>query len=134
MNRPLRILAVDNEPSVTTALSFAFPAPQYQIVTVSGGAEALAELDTRSEPFDVVIVDQKMPHITGAQLVAAMRERTIRSSVIVLSAQITPDVRSTYSALHVEAIFEKPFDLTQLRAAVNGCAARPECNTPAPVF
>jgi hypothetical protein len=52
--------------------------------------------------------------------------------VIVLSAQITPDVRAAYSGLDVEAIFEKPFDLTQLRSAVNQCGARSECAAPLP--
>lgn len=132
MDKPLRILAVDNEPSVTTALTFAFPAPRYHIVTVAGGEEALMKLDTIAEPFDVVIVDQKMPHLSGVQLISAMRGRAIRSRVIVLSAQITPDVRAAYSGLDVEAIFEKPFDLTRLRSAVNQCGARSECAAPLP--
>lgn len=132
MDRPLRILAVDNEPSITTALTFAFPAPRYHIVTVAGGEEALIKLDTSAEPFDVVIVDQKMPHLTGVQLISTMRERAIRSHVIVLSAQITPDVRAAYNGLHVEAIFEKPFDLTQLRSAVNQYGERSQISAPLP--
>jgi len=60
-----------------------------------------------------------MPNLTGAQLVAALRERGVKSRIIVLSADVTDEVRQTYQDLGVQAIFEKPFDVGQLRAAVD---------------
>ena len=115
----LRILAVDNEPSVITSLRFVFGPPRYHLTTANGGREALAQVDSATEPFDVVIVDQKMPNLTGTQLVAAIRERGLKSRIIVLSAHVTDEIRRVYEDLEVAAIFEKPFDLSQLRAAVD---------------
>jgi len=120
MANGLHILAIDDEPSVTTSLSFVFGPPRYRLVTVGSGEEAFAAL--AAEPFDVIIVDQKMPNLTGAQLVAALRESGVKSRIIVLSAHVTDDVRKTYEDLGVQAMFEKPFDIAQLRAAVD---ARP---------
>ena len=64
MERVFKILAVDNEPSVTTALRYVFDGPQYDITCVGSGVDALARLDY-STPFDVIIVDQKMPKLTS---------------------------------------------------------------------
>jgi len=119
MANEMHILAIDDEPSVTTSLGFVFGPPRYRLNTVASGEAALAAIDAASQPFDVIIVDQKMPNLTGAQLVAELRERGVKSRIIVLSAQVTDEVRQTYEALDVQAIFDKPFDISQLRAAVD---------------
>ena len=64
-----------------------------------------------------------MPSLTGAELVAEMRKRGVASKVIVLSAHVPADIRETYDELQVHAIFAKPFDLTQLRSAVEEVVA-----------
>jgi DNA-binding response OmpR family regulator len=119
MANDLHILAIDNEPSVTTSLGWVFGPPRYQLNTVDSGAAALAALDSADQPFDVIIVDQKMPNLTGVEVVTALRERGVQSRIIVLSAHITDEVRQTYEELGVQAIFEKPPDINQLRAAVD---------------
>jgi two-component system OmpR family response regulator len=115
----LRILAVDNEPSVLTSLRFVFDLPRYDLTPVKGGEEALVQLKKTSEPFDVIIVDQRMPHLTGSALVAAIRKQGVTSKIIVLSAHITEEIRRVYEQLDVHYIFEKPFDLTEFRTAVD---------------
>jgi two-component system response regulator (stage 0 sporulation protein F) len=119
MPNRLRILAIDNEPSVTTSLGFVFNPPTYRLHTVASGEAALSAISAAGQVFDVIIVDQKMPNLTGAELVGAMRERGVKSGIIVLSAHITDAVRQVYESLGVQAIFEKPFDIAQLRAAVD---------------
>jgi len=47
-----------------------------------------------------------------------LRERGLKSRIIVLSARITDEVRQTYEDFGVQAIFEKPFDIAQFLAAV----------------
>lgn len=123
MEPVLRILAVDNEPSVTTSLTFIFTAPRYRLVAVKSGDEALAKLEADANQFDVIIVDQKMPHLTGVELVSAIRERSIKSKIIILSAHLSPEVREAYRAMDVHVMFDKPFDITELRAAVESLAA-----------
>jgi DNA-binding response OmpR family regulator len=123
MERTLRILAVDNEPSVTTSLRYVFAGPLYEMTTVASGHDALARLEAGSDKFDVIIVDQKMPNLTGVELVTAMRERGITSKIIVLSAHLLPDVRAAYEKMGVHIMFAKPFDIAELRAAAGGVAA-----------
>lgn len=122
MNRAFRILAVDNEPSVTTALRFVFDGPKYDIVCVGSGRDALAHLD-RSTPFDVIIVDQRMPNLTGVELVSEIRKRGIEGKIIVVSANLSSDVCEAYKRMEVSIMFSKPFDVRQLRSAVEQLAA-----------
>ena len=119
----LRILAVDNEPSVTFSLRYIFTGPRYEISAVENGDAALARLDSGSERFDIVIVDQKMPHMTGVELVEEMRKRGITSKIMVLSAHISSEIRAAYERMDVHVMFPKPFDIGQLRSAVDQLAA-----------
>jgi two-component system response regulator (stage 0 sporulation protein F) len=122
MERIYKILAVDNEPSVTTAMRFVFEGPQYDITCVGSGTDALARLDS-STPFDVIIVDQKMPKLTGVELVREIRKRGIEGKIIVVSANLSADVCEEYQRMDVSLILSKPFDIRQLRSAVEKLAA-----------
>ena len=122
MERVYRILAVDNEPSVTTAFRFVFDGPRYDITCVSSGTDALAHLD-RSTPFDVIIVDQRMPNLTGVELVREIRKRGIEGKIIVVSANLSAEVCEAYQRMDVSLMFSKPFDIRQLRSAVEQLAA-----------
>ena len=123
MDAPLRILAVDNEPSVTLSLQFVFAGPRYEVTCVESGVAALARLDLDSNLYDVMIVDQKMPHLTGAELVSAIRERGINGKIIVVSASLSSEIRDAYERMDVHEIFPKPFNVAELRSAVDRLAA-----------
>ncbi len=119
----LRILAVDNEPSVTFSLRYIFTGPRYEISAVENGDAALARLDSGSERYDIIIVDHKMPHRNGVELVEEMRKRGVTSKIMVVSAHISSEVRAAYERMDVHVMFPKPFDIGQLRSAVDQLAA-----------
>ena len=123
MDAPLRVLAVDNEPSVTLSLQFVFTAPRYEVTCVASGAAALARLDDKSKGYDVMIVDQKMPHLTGAELVRALRDRGNNGKIIVVSALLSSEIRETFKRMDVHDMFSKPFNVEELRSAVDRLAA-----------
>ena len=123
MDPPLRILAVDNEPSVTLSLRYVFSEPRYEVLCVEDGDLALARLDETSDPYDVIIVDQRMPNLTGIELVEAFRKRGISSKIIVVSAHLSDEVREAYKRMDVHVMFPKPFNVDQLRSAVDRLTA-----------
>jgi two-component system response regulator (stage 0 sporulation protein F) len=123
MDALLRILAVDNEPSVTLSLKYVFAGPLYEFTCVGSGDAALASIDAKSDPYDVIIVDQKMPHLSGVELVGAIRQRGLNGKIIVLSAHLSSQVRDAYSRMDVHEMFAKPFDVEELRSAVDRLAA-----------
>ena len=123
MDAPLKILAVDNESSVTLSLRYIFAGPRYELTGVESGTDALARLDADSDAYDVIIVDQKMPHLTGVELVSAIRDRGIASKIIVVSAHLSSEIREAYERMDVHVMFGKPFDIGELRSAVDRLAA-----------
>ena len=122
MEPALRILAVDDEPSVTLSLRFVFGDPRYELTCVDDGNAALARLDANSDLFDVIIVDEKMPRLTGVELVSAMRQRGINGKIIVVSAHLSPEIREAYARMDVHMMFSKPFNVEELRSAVGRLA------------
>jgi DNA-binding response OmpR family regulator len=123
MALPLRILAVDNEPSVTISLQYVFADQRYALTCAESGDAALANLDANSTPYDVIIVDQKMPNLTGVELVSAIRGRGIKGKIIVVSAYLSSETRADYARLDVTELFSKPFNIIELRSAVDRLAA-----------
>ena len=119
----LRILAVDNEPSVTFSLRHIFNGPRYEFSAVENGDAALARLDSGAEQYDIIIVDQKMPHMTGVELVEEMRKRGVNSKIMVMSADLSGEVREAYERMDVHLLFPKPFDVGALRSAVDHLVA-----------
>jgi CheY-like chemotaxis protein len=123
MDAPCRILAVDNEPSVTLSLRFVFAGPHYEVTCVDSGHAALAKLDVSSDFYDVIIVDQKMPNLTGVKLVEEIRKRGITSHIVVVAANLSPEVREPFEQMDVHAMFVKPFNVDELRSAVDRLVA-----------
>jgi CheY-like chemotaxis protein len=117
METPLRILTVDNEPSVTLSMRYVFDGPRYELTTMDNGPAALAMLETN--PYDVIIVDEKMPELTGVELVSAIKQRGISGKIIVVSAHLSPPLRAAYEQMGVRVMLPKPFDVALPRSAVN---------------
>ncbi|MEY2531153.1 MAG: two-component system, response regulator, stage 0 sporulation protein [Verrucomicrobiota bacterium] len=123
VDAPLKILAVDNEPNITLSLRYVFAGPRYEVMTVDSGAAALALVEANPNCYDIMIVDQKMPNLTGLELVQAVRSRGFSGKVVVVSAHLSSEIRESYQRLDVHAMFPKPFDIAQLRSAVDCIAA-----------
>ena len=80
-------------------------------------------LEADPDPYDVIIVDHKMPRLTGLELVSAIRQRGITGKVIVVSAHLSPEIRAAYQRVGVQVMLAKPFNIDILRLAVDRCAA-----------
>ncbi|HJT80347.1 MAG TPA: response regulator [Chthoniobacterales bacterium] len=122
MGTALKILTVDDEPSITESMRFIFGASRYEVTGTDTGAEALAKIDADPGHYDVIIIDQKMPKLTGVELVHEIRKRPFAGKIMVLSAHLSPEVRSAYEDLDVDVMIEKPFDIKELRLLLDQLA------------
>jgi DNA-binding response OmpR family regulator len=52
-------------------------------------------------------------------LVGELRKRGIDSKIMVLSADISSETRAEYERMDVHVMFSKPFDVRELRSAVD---------------
>ena len=123
MSAPLKILAVDDEPSIGASMSFIFTRPLYELASALDGATALARMAEDPEPFDIVITDSNMPGVSGVELVRQLRERNFPGKIMVLSAHLSVDVLAAYESMAVDAVMEKPFSVKALRAKLDQLAA-----------
>ncbi len=71
VDRKYKVLFVDDEPRVTSALKAIFRR-EYDVSVANGGLEALETLATT--PFDVVVSDQRMPGMLGNELLAKVAQ------------------------------------------------------------
>jgi CheY-like chemotaxis protein len=103
------ILLVDDEGTVRTALRFLLLNDQHTVVEANNGAEALA-LFTQKE-FDLVILDYQMPFMKGDELATRIKNIAPRQPILMITAYaLKPSPENP-----VDAILNKPFDLTRLR-------------------
>ena len=119
METALKILAVDDEPSIANSMHFIFERPRYELTSACDAKDALAQMSADPAPFDVIITDNNMPHISGVELVRKLREQSFRGKIMVLSAHLNAEIREACTQMKVDIILDKPFDIHQLREAMN---------------
>jgi CheY-like chemotaxis protein len=85
--RIARILVADDEPQMQLALKASLTRAGYDLVVVADGARALEKLE--QESFDLVISDQRMPEVTGQELLAQMQKRELGIPFIMITAHGT---------------------------------------------
>ena len=120
--RPLNILSVDDEFRVAHALAFALSNPARKLTLAFSADEALAKVSNHSEPFDLVIVDHRMPQVSGIEFVQRLRSVQFGGKIIVLSAHLNEENRRGYAELNVDMMLTKPFDVHELRELVDSLA------------
>lgn len=113
--RPSQILVVDDEPSITTALSGILRQAGYQVAIAHSGAEALARLQ---EPFDLLILDLMLPDIDGYDICRQARELVSYLPILMLTARDAQWEKVMGLELGADAYMTKPFEPGELVAQV----------------
>jgi signal transduction histidine kinase len=114
---PLKILVVDDEPTVLEALADTLIEDGHTVLRAGSGRDALALLDG-GERVDVVITDLGMPGMTGWALARALRTRWPDLPVGLISGWTSSADFSAEEASHVAFVVAKPYTLGALRTAL----------------
>jgi CheY-like chemotaxis protein len=120
-----RVLIVDDDTAVVQVLQDALGLFRhdhaYTVETARDGAEGLAALERAQ--FDLILLDMYMPRMNGLELLAQMRQRGLRTPVLMLTGN--EDNRSAADALAggIFAYVPKPFDLQHLEMLISLAAA-----------
>jgi len=110
VDRP-RILIVDDDPLVTTALS-AFLDLQGEFEAISCRCPLAALQRVGSEPVDLVIADHLMPAMNGLDLLAHLAEHypAVRRVLLTGCCGHTTSLRDGLAAARLDGYLEKPWD------------------------
>jgi len=122
--RKRRILIVDDERSVRKSLQEWFLEDGFEVETAEDGPEALGIMD--SGPFDIFIVDLKMPGMDGITLQKRIQEGDKDATVIILTAYAS--VETAVDALKQGAFdyVTKPVDPDELSNLVRNALRQKE--------
>jgi CheY-like chemotaxis protein len=119
MKESVKILAVEDETAVAQLLALVLCGPHCRVTTAADGEEALAKIAAAPQPFDVIMTDHNMPRMAGLELVRQLRAQNFGGKIAVLSAHLTEQNVSAYQALGVDLLLSKPFDMDELRHAID---------------
>ncbi|MBC7685975.1 MAG: EAL domain-containing protein [Bdellovibrionales bacterium] len=111
-----RILLVDDEPRLLSSLSVLLRDRDYILVTATNGAEALAQLARLK--FDLVLLDLRLPDMSGHQIMDFINDKGMQADVIVMSGEVGID--SAIGALKRGAYdyLRKPYSREELLKTV----------------
>jgi two-component system, LuxR family, response regulator FixJ len=99
------VVVVDDDPAVRNSLKFALELEGFAVRTYGSAAELLRAGDV--DACDCFVVDQRMPNLSGMDLIAQLRDRHIATPAILMASQ-APAALSTRAALANIPIVEKP--------------------------
>ncbi len=122
----LHILVADDEKSVTTSVAFVLKRAGHTADVVHDGDEALDRITKQPGHYHILITDHVMVKMSGLELLAQLRKANYHGKIIVLSGNLTAQLEEEYRGLGAEKIIHKPFELFELRKAVEELGAAPE--------
>jgi len=119
----VRVLIVDDEPSICKALSMALSRTGYEVITALSGEAALSIV--RSEHVDVMLLDLRIPDMRGDVIfgVAAGHQPHLEYQTLFMTGDITDRAQQLIGACKCHFL-RKPFDLRDMTDAVAALAPR----------
>jgi DNA-binding response OmpR family regulator len=118
----MRILVVEDEKKVANALLEGLKGERYDVVVEHTGEGAFFRITT--EPFDAVLLDLTLPGRDGLEILGAMRERGVKTPVLVLTARDTLEDRVIGLDAGADDYLIKPFAFAELLARVRALVRR----------
>jgi len=111
-----KIVVVDDEESIRKTF-FLILNKKYRVYLAKDAGEALSRF--KGSSVDLLIVDLRLPDMTGVELVARMREQGFRGEAILISAHAELIDPSTLARLGIGHFFAKPLDLNALNRSID---------------
>jgi len=111
-----KILVVDDEPAARLSLAELLSLEGYEVVSAASGEEAVVLLP--EGPFDLAIVDLKMPGMDGLELVKTLQKRSAETVIIMLTAHGTLDTAVQAMRKGAHDYLLKPTNVNEIMASV----------------
>ena len=113
---PIQILVLDDEKIVGERLKASLEKEGHTLETFINPVTALERI--REKTFDVVITDIRMDDMDGIQILEAVREKSRRTKVIMITGYATLEVARESLTKGAFDFIAKPFKLKEIREAI----------------
>jgi len=118
----IRILLVDDDLYVRKLNAGVLIRSGYIVETADDGADAWRALN--EQIYDLVITDNKMPRVTGLELIKKLRSVDRKMPVILASGMVQDEELNPDPELRLDASLLKPFTIAELLATVKKVLAK----------
>jgi CheY-like chemotaxis protein len=116
------ILLVDDERGFLFTASLVLRKAGYRVKVAEDGVEALKlflEAFTGEEPFDLLVTDIRMPGMSGADLIDAVRRCEIPVAIFAISSYLNAELVKELKNKGCDKVFEKPFQAEELTGHIS---------------
>ena len=112
----VRILVVDDEPSMREMLRIVLRRDGYDVVIAENGRDAIEQL--RKSNIDLLLSDIKMPDVTGVEVLRAAKD--INRDIVAFMMTAFASTSTAVEAMRLGAVdyFTKPFSMDELRLKI----------------
>lgn len=117
-SRPYRIILIEDESSVLSALSLLLEAMGFAVRGFSDPTEAVAYLSLSEDPADICLCDLRMPKLGGLQVLEAVRTRHPHLPFVLMSAHAKDEELRRAMSLGIQGTLSKPFAPDELQAII----------------
>ncbi len=116
--KTLQVLIVDDNPDNCFCLGFALKSWNIETSAALSGELALEKI--RTQKFDFILMDMRMPGLSGNETIAKIKEdQSLDHAVIIaVTAQAMPGDREHCLTNGADEYISKPIDLNQLRSVM----------------
>ncbi len=128
----VKVLVVDDEPNVRSALQRALGLERYEVSLAEDGQQALDQL--ADGVVDAIILDVSMPKVDGLEVCRRLRAAGDRTPVLLLTARDAIDDRVDGLDAGADDYLVKPFALRELNARLRALLRRIEPGGPTLAF
>jgi DNA-binding response OmpR family regulator len=118
----MRVLVVEDEQKVASALQEGLESEGYEVVIESTGEGAFFRGTT--EPFEAILLDLGLPGRDGVQILKTLRERGVKTPVLILTARDAPRDRVIGLDSGADDYLVKPFAFAELLARIRALLRR----------
>lgn len=119
----MKVLVIEDEKKIRDFLVKGLEEEYYEVDTASDGEEGLDLL--RLNRYDVVILDNIMPKLTGVEVCSMARTSGIQTPIIILSVLTKPSQKVTLLNSGADDYLAKPFLFRELKARIHALLRRP---------
>ncbi|MCI0820923.1 MAG: response regulator, partial [Chloroflexi bacterium] len=116
VERPIRVLVADDEPSIRQLLAATLALQGYEVTAARDGDEAKRLLER--EPFEVVITDYQMPGLNGIDVLRFAKLMNEGCQVVVITGRDGPGIQEKAIAYGAADYIQKPFSLDAITRAM----------------
>jgi len=118
----MRVLVVEDEQKVANALREGLEGERYDVIVERTGEGAFFRVTT--EVFDIILLDLGLPGRSGLEILSTLRERGVKTPVLVLTARDTVQDRVLGLDVGADDYLVKPFAFAELLARIRALVRR----------